>query len=155
MKLRNVLAMTLLLPLCTLAAQKTLVVELTTGQTASYLLQEKPVLTMKGTQLHIATATIQTDYERGEVKQFFFTGESTDVREVPKEALQFKQTDTDHLEICGLLKNADITVCDLSGRKSGSVTRTENTAVVSLRGCHNGIYLVKVGKCQTIKIVKK
>lgn len=145
----------LLLPLSALAAETTLVVELTTGQTASYVLQDKPVLTMEGTLLKITTETVQTNYERSLVKRFYFTGDFTDVKEALKETLVYKQTDADHLEISGLSQGDRITICDMAGRQCGSISRTGNTAVVSLSGQQRGVYLIRVGKSQTIKFVKK
>ena len=145
----------LLLPLSVLAAETTLIVELTTGQTASYVLQDKPVLTMEGTLLKITTETVQTDYERSLVKRFYFTGDFTDVKEALKETLVYKQTDADHLEISGLSQGDRITICDMAGRQCGSISRTGNTAVVSLSGQQRGVYLIRVGKSQTIKFVKK
>ena len=154
-KLRWLFMVALLLPLSALAAETTLVVELTTGQTASYVLQDKPVLTMEGTLLKIKTETVQTDYERSLVKRFYFTGDFTGVEEASKEALVYKQTDADHLEISGLSQGDHITICDMAGRQCGTMSRTGNTAVISLSGQQRGVYLIRVGKCQTIKFVKK
>lgn len=154
-KLRWLFMVALLLPLSVLAAETTLIVELTTGQTASYVLQDKPVLTMEGTLLKITTETVQTDYERSLVKRFYFTGDFTDVKEALKETLVYKQTDADHLEISGLSQGDRITICDMAGRQCGSISRTGNTAVVSLSGQQRGVYLIRVGKSQTIKFVKK
>lgn len=154
-KLRWLFMAALLLPLSVLAAETTLIVELTTGQTASYVLQDKPVLTMEGTLLKIKTETVQTDYERSLVKRFYFTGDFTGVEEASKEALVYKQTDADHLEISGLSQGDHITICDMAGRQCDTMSRTGNTAVISLSGQQRGVYLIRVGKCQTIKFVKK
>ena len=145
----------LLLPLSALAAETTLVVELTTGQTANYVLQDKPVLTIEGTLLRIKTESVQTDYERSQVKRFYFTGDHTGLKETLKDALVYKQTDADHLEISGLSQSDRITVCDMAGRQCGSISRSGDTATISLSGQQKGVYLVRVGKSQTIKIVKK
>jgi hypothetical protein len=137
------------------AANTTLVVELTNGQTANYLLQDKPVLTMEGTRLNIKTEAVQTDYERSLVKQFYFTDGSTGVKEVSKDALMYRQTDSDHLEISGLSQNDRIAIYNTSGVQVGSVSRNSDKAIVSLSGLERGIYLVKIGKCQTIKFIRK
>ena len=119
----------LLLPLSALAAETTLVVELTTGQTANYVLQDKPVLTIEG--------------------------DHTGLKETLKDALVYRQTDADHLEISGLSQGDRIMVCDMAGRQCGSISRSGDTATISLSGQQKGVYLVRVGKSQTIKIVKK
>ena len=154
-KIIRILLVALLLPMTARAANTTLVVELTNGQTANYLLQDKPVLTMEGTRLNIKTETVQTDYERSLVKQFYFTDGSTGVKEVLKNALVYKQTDADHLEISGLSQNDRIAIYNTSGVQVGSVSRDSDKAVISLSGLERGIYLVKIGKSQTIKFLRK
>ena len=154
-KIIRILLVALLLPMTARAANTTLVVELTNGQTANYLLQDKPVLTMEGTRLNIKTEAVQTDYERSLVKQFYFADGSTGVKEVLKNALVYKQTDADHLEISGLSQNERIAVYNSSGVQVGSVSRDSDKAVISLSGLQKGIYLVKIGKSQTIKFLRK
>ena len=154
-RLKMLFLAALLLPLSALAAETTLVVELTTGQTANYVLQDKPVLTIEGTLLRIKTESVQTDYERSQVKRFYFTGDHTGLKETLKDALVYKQTDADHLEISGLSQSDRITVCDMAGRQCGSISRSGDTATISLSGQQRGVYLVRVGKSQTIKFVKK
>ena len=138
-----------------LATGTSLVVELTNGQTANYLLQDKPVLTIEGTRLNIKTEAVQTDYERSLVKQFYFTDGATGVKEVLKNALVYKQTDADHLEISGLSQNERIAIYNTSGVQVGSVSRDSDKAVISLSGLEKGIYLVRIGKSQTIKFTRK
>ena len=154
-KIIRILLVALLLPMTARAANTTLVVELTNGQTANYLLQDKPVLTMEGTRLNIKTEAVQTDYERSLVKQFYFADGSTGVKEVLKNALVYKQTDADHLEISGLSQNERIAIYNTSGVQVGSVSRDSDKAVISLSGLQKGIYLVKIGKSQTIKFLRK
>lgn len=154
-RLRVLLLTALLLPLSAMATESTLVVELTSGETANYLLQEKPVLTFDGTQLTITTEAVQTGYERALVKRFYFIGDFTGIKETAKNAVVYKQTDADHLEISGLSANDRIIIYNMSGVQVGSVSRESDKAVVSLSGVQRGIYLVKVGNIQTIKFVKK
>ena len=151
----EILLAALLLPMTAMAANTTLVVELADGQTANYLLQDKPVLTMEGSQLTIKTETVQTSYERSLVKRFFFTGESSGVKEVSKGALVYKQTDADHLEISGLSQSDRIAIYNAAGVQVGSVSHDSDKAVVSLSGLQRGIYLVKIGKSQTIKFIRR
>lgn len=155
MKFTRFLLAFLMLPMTMLATGTSLVVELTNGQTANYLLQDKPTLTMDGTQLTIVTATVQASYERTVVKKFYFTTESTNVNEVFKNTLVYRQTDATHLEISGLSGNERITVCDMAGRTVGTVSQTNGTALISLSGHQSGVYLIKVGNSQTIKFIKK
>lgn len=154
-KFIRILLAALLLPMSTMATNTALVVELTDGQTINYLLLEKPVLTMDGTRLNIKSEVVETGYERSLVKRFYFTGESTGVKEVSKGALVYKQTDADHLEISGLSQSDRIAIYNAAGVQVGSISRDSDKAVVSLSGLQRGIYLVKIGKNQTIKFVRK
>lgn len=148
-------ALLLILPMTVKAANSTLVVELTNGQTANYLLQDKPILTMEGTRLNIKTDDVQTYYERSQVKKLYFTDGSTGTKEMLKDALVYKQTDADHLEISGLSQNDRIAIYNTSGVQVGSVSRDSDKAVVSLNGLQRGVYLVRIGKSQTIKFIRK
>jgi hypothetical protein len=69
--------------------------------------------------------------------------------------LMYKQTDSDHLEISGLSQNDRIAIYNTSGVQVGSVSRNSDKAVVSLNGLERGIYLVKIGKSQTIKFIRR
>ncbi len=155
MRIKHLLLTALLLPLSALAQETTLVVELNDGKTANFLLEEQPVLTMNGTKLFIATDRVQTSYERADIKHFFFTGKGSDIKLLPGKTVVFKQISSDQLEITGLSEKDAIVVFDIAGKQQGSVSRTDNSAVVSLSGQQKGIYLIKVGKSQTIKFIKK
>lgn len=156
MKLKTVLLTTLLFPLCMLAADRALVIELNNGQTAYFFLKEKPVLTMEDQQLNIVTSTVQTNYPRSDVKRFFFTGGNTEgIQSSQKEKLMFRQTDADNLEISGLSGKEIIMLYDMSGHLLGHFNATNDKAIISLRGHQKGVYLIKVGNSQTIKFIKK
>ena len=155
MRFKLLLLAVLLLPLSVMAEGTTLVVERTNGTTESFALKDQPVLTMVGTQLKIVSNAIQASFERAEVKQFYFLTDGTGIQQTTKDAVLFRQTDADHVEISGLSANESITVCDMGGRSIGAVSRTPDGAVVSLSGQQKGIYLIQVGKSQTLKFIKK
>ena len=138
-----------------LANDTAFVVELNNGTTANYFLQDKPTLTMEGSKISIFTSTVQASYERAEVKKFYFTNETSGVKEIVQNSMVYKQIDADHLEIIGLSQNDQITVCDMTGRLIGDVSRTKDKVIVNLSAHQKGIYLIKVGNSETIKIIKK
>lgn len=145
----------MLLPMVAMADDTAFVVELTNGQKANYLLQDKPTLTMDGTRLIISTTTVQAGYERADVKRFYFSTGTSDVKEVAKKTLVYRQIDNDQLEILGLSSDDHVNVCNMSGSPLGKITRTKERAVVNLSGHQKGVYLIQVGSGQTIKIIKK
>lgn len=154
-RLKTLLLLSLVLPMSVLAAGTAFVVVLNNGNTASFLLQEDPVMTFEGSKLIITTGTVHTDFERADIKEFTFTGNSTDVKAVPQKNLVYKQTDAEHLEISGLDAGTTVSIYDMAGQQVGSVSRMGDKAVVSLSGKQKGIYLIQVGTSQTIKFIKK
>jgi hypothetical protein len=155
MKKKLLLLVLALLPMKMLANDTAFVVELNNGTTANYYLQDKPTLTMEGSKINFSTTTVQASYERDEVKKFYFINETSGVKEMAKNSLVYKQIDADHFEIIGLSQNDQITVCDMTGRLIGDVSRTKDKVTVNLSGHQKGIYLIKVGDSETIKIIRK
>lgn len=153
---RLIIFVMMLLPMRVFAENISLIVELANGHKVNYLLRDKPVMTMDGTKLVIETVTIQTNYERADVSRFYFEKDPSEVKELPKNSLRFKQTDTDIFEISGLPQDEHITIFDTAGFQCGSISFIgSSSAIVNLSGLRKGAYLIKIGKIQTIKFVKK
>ena len=145
----------MLLPMMAMADETVLVMELNNGETAQYLLLDKPTLTMEGTQIKILTASVQAGFERDEVKRFYFTKEATNVNEVAKNTLVYHQIDNNQLEIIGLLPEDHVDVFNMSGTPLGNITHSKDRTVVNLSGHQKGVYLIQVRNGQTIKFIKK
>ena len=155
MKKQLLLLVMMLLPMMAMADDTAFVVELTNGQKAEYLLKDKPTLTMEGTQLIISSATVQAGFERSDVIRFYFSTETSGVKEVSKNTLVYRQIDNEQLEIIGLSPDDYVNVYNMSGSPLGNITRTTDRAVVNLSGHQKGVYLIQVGNGQTIKFIKK
>lgn len=111
---------------------------------------------MADAQLNIATATVQTSYQRSDVKRFYFIeGDLNGIENVRPDKILFSQTDADHMEISGLSGKERITLYDTAGHQLSTVNATGDKAVISLSGHKKGVYLIKVGNSQTIKFLKK
>ena len=154
MKIKTILFAALLLPLSVLAENKALVIELNSGQTSSFLLLEKPVMTMADTELNITTASIQASFLMADVKRFYFSEETNDIKTLRQEGFTFSQIDGDNLEITGLSSKDHITIFDMAGHQLGSASISEGKANVCISGYKQGIYFIKTGS-QTIKFLKK
>jgi len=152
---KQILLMILSLPLVAMAGNMAFVIELSNGTTANFLLQDKPTLRMEDTKINISTNTVQASYEKAEVKRFYFTNEASGVKKMAPNNIVYKQIDGDRFEIIGLSKNEQITVCDITGGLICDVSRTNDKATINLSGHKQGVYLIKVGNCKTIKIIKK
>jgi hypothetical protein len=155
MKKQLLLLVMMLLPMVAMADETVLVMELNSGETAQYLLLDKPKLTMDGTQIKISTASVQAGFERSEVKRFYFTKEATSVKEVAKNTLIYHQINNDQLEIIGLSKDDHVNVFNMAGTPTGQIARSKEKAVVNLSGHQKGVYLIQVRNGQTIKFIKK
>ena len=155
MKKQLLLFIMMLLPMMAMADETVLVVELNSGETAQYLLLDKPTLTMDGTRIIISTSSVQAGFERDEVKRFYFTKEATNVKEVAQNTIVYRQIDVDHLEIIGLSQEVPVNVFNISGKPMGQIVRTKDKAVVNLSGHQKGVYLIQLGNAQTIKYIKK
>lgn len=147
-----------LLPVSTLAAGSTLVVELKNGKQAYFFLSEKPVLTTYGSQVNIESETVKTSYERTDVLRMYFADESVGVDDIEKKEnnIVFTQTEPNRLTISNLSEKDEIIVSNLAGRLySGCVSRNGTDAIVDLGSCPKGVYIIKIGNKQTIKMTKK
>lgn len=148
----------LLLPLGILAASSTLVVELKDGKQAYFILSEKPVLTTFGSRMNIESETVKTSYERSDVLRMYFADESVGINDIEKEEnnVVFTQTEPNRLTISNLSEKDRIILSNLAGRLyNDCVSRHGKDAIVDLGSCPKGIYVIKIGNKQTIKITKK
>lgn len=148
----------LLLPLGIFAANSTLVVELKNGKHAYFILSEKPILTPHGSMVKIESENVMASYERSDVMRMYFADESVGVDDIEKErnSIVFTQTEPYRLTISNLSEKDEIIVSNLAGRLySGCVSRHGTDAIVDLGSCPKGVYIIKIGNKQTIKMTKK
>lgn len=148
----------LLLSLGNRAEETTLVVKKKNGDITYYKLQERPILSFWGSELKIENKTT-TIYERSEILKFYFEklpgAGIEDVRE-NEDALIIAQTDNGKWVISNLADNENIIVSDIAGRLyNGLVSKNGSDAVIDLISCPKGIYIIKVGNNQSIKITRK
>lgn len=147
-----------LLPAGTLAAGSTLVVELKEGKQAYFILSEKPVLTTFGSQMRIESESVEISYERSDVLRMYFADGSVGVDDIEtnESNVVFTQTETYRLAISNLSEKDRIIVSNLAGMLyNDCVSRNDTDAIVDLEGCPKGVYIIKVGNKQTIKMTKK
>ena len=153
------LLLTLLMPFSSWASGSILVLELDNGSDVVFKLLEKPVLTFVEGKLEISSQTFSTkSYNRSNIKKFYFSEDhdGLDELETSENTIIFKQTDDNRLVISNCPDSDRIMVSDLSGRLyNGSVSRNGSEAIVDLSNCPKGIYIIKIGNMQTIKISRK
>lgn len=149
-------AVVLVIPLGSILASSTLVVQLKSGATETFSLFDKPELTMVGSRMNVKSASVETSYERSDIKSFYFVNSGTGIEETVEEKVSFKQIATNQFQISGLSDKDRIVVSNLTGQTFGHVVSKDGPdAFVDLDGCPQGVYVIKIGKKQTVKIIKK
>jgi len=157
-KLKALLVLLAMLLLqCHLKAETVLVVELTTGQTESFALSDKPKLTVSEAMLKIKSTTVEMDFDRSRIVKFYFVDDATAVKEIEDKAtVSYRQSATNQLTVQGLTDRDGIVVSDMAGHVyTDCIERNAESAIVDLNRCPNGIYIIKIGNKQTIKMIKR
>lgn len=150
------LLISLIFPLGIYGEETTLVVELANGKTEIYNLSEKPVLSMYGTKLKVETNMFETSYERTNITKFYFADAATSISDSKSTTFEFSQTADNEFSLLNVSEDLIVTVYDIPGRQFGnSVTRVGENVVVSLNSCPKGIYIIKIGNKQNIKVIRK
>lgn len=145
-----------MLPLAGIHAGSVLVVELNGGSTERFALQDKPELTMSDTKLVVKSTAVEKSYERSAVRSFYFEDSGTGIEELKDNTISYRQTGVNLFQISGLSIDERVAVSSLSGQLfNQAVSQNESEALVDLSECPKGVYIIKIGKKQTIKITKR
>lgn len=140
----------LLLPLLLLhvalvasAADTALKVLLTDGNSATYMLSDKPKVTFTGEDMNIVSSSASTSYQRSTVASVTFVDAESAIGDIRAKAVTYRYAGS-RFEAEG----CDITVYSITG-----ATMLRGTDSVSLEHLEPGVYVVKAGN-QSIKIRK-
>lgn len=146
----------LMLPLLLLAEESTLVVELSNGNKSYFKLKEKPIVRMSDGKVFIESKMVETSFSTSNVSKFYFSSEETAVEDIVRDDFLFTQSGDNQYVISNIEEKEHVIVCDSAGRLyNRCVSLNGNEAQISLEGCPKGIYIIKVGNKQTIKVVRK
>ena len=137
-----------------------LVLQLKDGSIQTFYLTDRPEITMKGDSLHVVSSNTAVNYLRSTVDNFHFVDGSTigdNIEHVEKDELRFVYQNSQEVSLYGLT-DADkpIKVYDMNGRQCQvQVSYGESSANILLGTLNNGVYIIKIGNRQTIKITKR
>lgn len=106
------MASALLLAASAFAGQTALKLSMLDGSTFSYVLQNKPVITMEGENVNIATSDASASFKRADVKNFVFVDEPSGIEEITRSE-SFISYDGRSIAAPGF----EISVYSLSGRR--------------------------------------
>ena len=138
-------------------SQTALVVRMTDDAVESFYLSEKPEVTFEGQDLKIVSSKIEVNFPRSDVKEVYFDKVETGIKQVAMNELRFVYQNDSEITLYGL-KDADkpIRVYDANGQLSrADIQISGDSATISLSSLRNGIYIIKTGNRQSIKIIRK
>lgn len=128
----------------------TLVIKLRSGETANYLLTDKPKLTFEAARLVIKSDSYEVAYELSQLDRYYFSTTGTDGIGVSDVAGQAMDRNGDLLSFSGLKAGAEVAVYSAAGvAVAGAKAGSDGCAVISLSDMPGGVYVVKYGKVST------
>lgn len=140
----TLMASALLLAASAFAGQTALKLSMLDGSTFSYVLEDKPVITMEGENVNIATSDASASFKRADVKNFVFVDEPSGIEEITRSE-SFISYDGRSIAASGV----EISVYSLSG--SRVAVEMESVNVESLPA---GTYIATAGS-RSLKFIKK
>ena len=133
-----------------------LVIKLNNGSTNTFILSEKPIVTVPDSNV-VVTGAASVTYTRSEVEKFYFDY----VEPVPerieslgKGNIAVYYVDGENVRITGLKDNTSVSVASLDGKLVSSPQSDGNGSVlISLRNQSKGVYVLSFGG-RSVKIRK-
>ena len=137
-----------------------LVLQLKKGDIRTFYLMEKPEIILKGDRLFVRSSNTSVNYLRSTVEDFHFVDSSDfedSIDEVEKDELRFVYQNTEEVSIYGLKESDNpIKVYDINGRQCQvQISYQESSANISLGTLNIGVYIIRIGNRQSIKITKR
>ena len=137
--------------------QTALVVRMADDTVESFYLSEKPEVTFEGQNLNIVSSKMEVNFLRRDIKEVYFDQVVTGIRQTSMNELRFVYQNDSEITLYGLT-DADkpIRVYDANGQLShADIQISGDSATISLSSLHKGVYIIKTGNRQSIKIIRK
>jgi len=130
-----------------------LVIKLTDGNTHTFVLSEKPVVTFPDENIAV-NGSASTTYLRSEVEKFYFVDDGSGIESIGNDNVTFYYVDGENVRISGLKDKTTVSVASLDG-KIISTPKCDGTGSVSisLENQPKGIYIISFGG-RNVKIRK-
>lgn len=130
-----------------------LVIETKDGNTVSYHLKDRPVVTFEATDLVLTVSDVAVKYPVADLKGIHFAGEITSVSNVKVSDIAFSVSGSE-IAANGLAKGEKLEVYTIDGKAvAASVVDAQGAAAVDISGLSTGVYVIKAGK-KAYKIMK-
>ena len=147
----------LLMAPCSAQTTLQLVVERQNGMDVTFFIHyDKPVVTFDKAKLVVKAEKENFEAAISQVKRFSFKDVPDKMESTMKPSIDFQKVGEDKYEIVGLESVDDLQVLTTTGKvvRKG-VAYSNGRLLVELSGLATGVYLIKIGNIQTIKILKK
>ena len=131
----------------------TLVVELHDGNTANFLLADKPKITFTAQLMSIVSDAISMVFDRSDVKMYRFVNEDVTTSVKPAEKADAKVSDNTFL-LSGVDAGTAIVIYNANGMVVKRATSVDGGCSISLDGLAVGTYIVTFNNT-TFKFLKK
>lgn len=139
------------------SSDKSLFVVLTNGVKIEFALSDEPELTFVGQTLEIDSKLTFNSYSIDLVKEMYFQKTHVGIEQVLKENdLRVVEQSNESLTIEGLQPNENVNIYTMEGKQIPiQATYSMKKATIDLSNLNRGVYIIRIGKRQTIKITKK
>ena len=131
----------------------TLVVELHDGNTANFLLADKPKITFTAQLMSIVSDALSMDFDRSDVKMYRFVNEDVTTSVKPAVKADAKVSDNTFL-LSGVDAGTAIVIYNANGMVVKRATSVDGGCSISLDGLAAGTYIVTFNNT-TFKFLKK
>ena len=131
----------------------TLVVELHDGNTANFLLADKPKITFTAQLMSIVSDAFSMDFDRSDVKMYRFVNEDVTTSVKPAVKADAKVSDNTFL-LSGVDAGTAIVIYNANGMVVKRATSVDGGCSISLDGLAAGTYIVTFNNT-TFKFLKK
>lgn len=132
-----------------------LVIELVSGETATFILKEQPKLTFSGGELIIKSGECETSYKVSDLQRYTFKfAESSGITQSADKSQTITQT-AGHIRLDGLSPDTQIKTFSVNGILVATDAADSNgSATISVSNLPKGVYIIKYGDKST-KIKKQ
>lgn len=134
-------------------AEHALVVQLVNGSTQSYVLANKPEITMADGMMNVTSTDVSSAYKMTSVTDYHFVEvPASQIQQVNASELRFVRQSKDQISIYG--NSGTVTVYDANGKQQSAVITVGGTEKdINLSSMPKGMYIIKTDS-QSYKITK-
>ncbi len=138
------------------ADEKHFVFEFKDNSKVTFAIMDKPILSFEKGIVKVGTEKLTAEYILADINKFYFSDFSTNVEGVYAKDVKFVFTTADEVTVYGADSNAEIIICDATGKVlSADVVPCADCVKINTAAFPRGIYIIKIGQEHTAKFVKK